>query len=71
VDGQQRPDCVTWLLVNEFVRVSPSVLLNLVFELNFLNVFMGQEHSMEFEIWFIHVFVLCFVILSMFNVLLG
>jgi len=71
VDEEQRPDCVTWLLVDGFVRISLSVLINLVFELNFLNGFMGREDSPEFEISFILLYVLCFVVLSTFNILLG
>ena len=40
-----------WSLVNEFVRVSLSVLLNLVFELNFLHVLTGQEDSIESDVY--------------------
>ena len=56
--------------MDEFVRLSLSVSVNLVFELNFLNVFMGREGSTEFEIWFILPYVLCFVVLSTFSILL-
>jgi hypothetical protein len=71
VDEEQQPDCVTWSLVNELVRVSISVVLNLVFELNFSNVFTGRDDTIEVDIWFIHVYVVCFVILIMLNILLG
>jgi hypothetical protein len=47
------------------------VLLNLVFELIFLNVFMGRKDSIELGIWFIFVYVFDFVILSVFKVWLG
>lgn len=56
--------------MDEFVRLSLSVSVNFVFELNFLNVFMGREGSTEFEIWFILPYVLCFVVLSTFSILL-
>lgn len=71
MDEEQQPDCVTWSLVNELVRVSISVVLNLVFELNFSNVFTGRDDTIEVDIWFIHVYVVCFVILIMLNILLG
>lgn len=35
------------------------VLLNLVFELKFLDVFMGREDPIEFNIWFIYLLVVC------------
>lgn len=38
-----------------------NVLLNLVFELKFLNVFVGREDPIEFYIWFVYFFVVCFV----------
>jgi len=46
-------------------------LFNLVFELKFLDVFMGREDPIEFDIYLIFVLLFVLYLLSGLNVLLG
>ena len=46
-------------------------LLNLVFKLKFLDVFMGREDPIEFDIFLSFVLVFVLVLLSWLSVLLG
>lgn len=41
-----------------------NILLNLVFELKFLDVFMGREDPIEFNIWFAYLLVVCLLLVS-------
>ena len=60
---------------NTFLHPAPSLRMNgiyiYIYIYIYIRVFVGREDPIELDIWLIRLYVVYFVILSMFNVLLG